>query len=390
MQWYTLLIPLFAALPLSAQFGGGPDDGHDLSRTTQSDLTGIPGGIRPLYGGGPGDGHDHLVRYASQLNGVSLLVLYAGGRGDGHDRTTAATVTLAGQSLTVLFAGGAGDGHDYLTLGGAALDGTSLAVIYAGGQDDGHDNRILYEQSLNGALLMLYAGGAGDGHERYIMPASTLDGNSLSVVYGGGFGDGYGDANNILAFIPLPLTLISFDATDHGDYVLLEWVTEDEVDTELFTIQKTVSGLNIVAVGNLAAAGYTPPGERRNYHLRDDDPWSGTTLYRLRTTDFDGVVAFSDFVSLTRKAQAGNWDFDLFPNPSTGTYFNLRPSAKAGDLRVQIFDAAGKAVATKSLTQGTADQTINLDRRLPPGAYVIRATDKLGRSRTKILLVGSR
>ncbi|MGB3798836.1 MAG: T9SS type A sorting domain-containing protein, partial [Lewinella sp.] len=311
-----------------------------------------------------------------------------GGRGDGHNQLTANAVTLGGESLTVLYAGGLDDGHDSRTLNAASLAGTSLAVLFAGGPGDGHDHRPLYGQTLNGAMLMLYGGGPDDGHDSRLLAAGDLNGNSLAVLYTGGSGDGHSHAERLLSFIPFPLTLVRFDATDHGTYVLLEWETEDEIDTDFFTIQKTRDGLALTEAGNLAAAGYTVPGERRNYQLRDEDPWTGTTLYRLRTTDFDGAEAFSDFVSLSRAGDSSQWDFDLYPNPSTGTHFQIRPGASAGRLEIQVFDKIGRLIVEKVVPAGTPVDRINLPNRLPPGSYLIRATDAGGQTRVKVLLVG--
>ena len=388
MRYLFLLSSLIAAGPICAQFSGGPDDGHDRRQTIQSDLTGVPGGIRPLYGGGPDDGHEHRTLNAVLIDGTSLLFLYGGGRDDGQDQLTVNAVTLGGESLAVLYAGGPDDGHDVRRLHLAALNGASLDVVFAGGSGDGHDYFSVYDQSPGGTTLMLYGGGPGDGHDRRIMAASDPNGNSLAVLYTGGSGDGHSQADRLLSFIPFPLTLVRFDATDHGTYVLLEWETEDEVDTDYFTVQRTTDGLDLTEVGNLAAAGFTTPGERRSYQLRDEEPLSGTSYYRLRVTDFDGAASFSDLVAVDRTDATAGWDFTLYPNPGTGTHFFLAPAGLAGRLEVTVFDSQGKRLAVETVVGDGGEQEIVLPRRLPPGTYVIRATDDRGRARVKLLLVG--
>ena len=382
------LLTGLCALPLTGQFGGGPGDGHDGRRTTQSDLTGVPAGVRPLYTGGPDDGHGHLQLTDVLTGGTGLLVLYGGGRGDGHDRQLLAASTLTGNSLTVLYAGGPADGFDLEFLPGVTSGGASVSALYTGGSGDGHTRFATYALNPGGTALTLYAGGAGDGHDRSFIAASGLSGTSLAMLYGGGFGDGHTEATNLLGFIPLPLTLVRFDATDHGTYVLLEWETEDEVDTDYFTVERTTDGVGLTEIGNLAAAGYTPPGERRTYSLPDDTPLSGTSYYRLRVTDFDGALSFSDFVAVNRESEAADWDFTLYPNPSTGTHFQLQPDAGAGRLNVQVFDNQGRRLTETPVPAGSQEQEIIFPRRLPPGSYVIRATDEAGRSRVKVLVVG--
>ncbi|WP_116108913.1 T9SS type A sorting domain-containing protein [Lewinella sp. IMCC34191] len=387
---FLLLIFLtgLCALPLTGQFGGGPGDGHDGRRTTQADLTGVPAGVRPLYTGGPDDGHGHLQLNDVVTAGTGLLVLYGGGRGDGHDRQLAAASTLTGNLLTVLYAGGPADGFDQELLPGVTAGGGSVTALYTGGTGDGHTRFATYALNPGGTALMLYAGGAGDGHDRSFIAASGLTGTSLAMLYGGGIGDGHSQAERVLSFIPFPLTLVRFDATDHGTYILLEWETEDEVDTDYFTVQRTTDGSKLDEVGNLAAAGFTLPGERRTYSLQDDAPLSGTSYYRLRVTDFDGALTFSDFVPIQRGAEATNWDFVLYPNPGTGTHFQLRPDQGAGPLTVEVYDNQGRKLTETTVPAGTQDEQIVFPRRLPPGSYLIRATDGAGRSRVKVLLVG--
>jgi hypothetical protein len=249
--------------PLLAQFGGGRGDGLDYSDSPQLTLDGVPSGLRPLYGGGPGDGVDQLTA-SFGLNGATASALYGGGRGDGFDQSSAsfglegsdlavlfggnsgdgfdqdiANVSLGGVSLNVLFGGSAGDGFDR-EAANFALNGTSIAGLYGGGVGDGFDQRLA-ALALDGTNFeALFGGGLGDGFDRNI-GAFALSGQDLSILYGGGAGDGF-DVELFDGVIPLPLTLISFDAFPEDNFVLLRWVTEDEVSTDFFTIEKTQDG----------------------------------------------------------------------------------------------------------------------------------------------------
>lgn len=406
----TLLLGL--SPPLVAQFGGGPGDGVDDSDSPQLNLDGIPSGLRPLYGGGPGDGFDQLTasvaldgqsaaaifgggrgdgadRFAGSfgLEGSDLAVLYGGSSGDGFDREIGST-SLSGVSTNVLYGGSAGDGFDRLSVN-FALDGTSIASLYGGGGGDGFDRRLA-SLALDGTQLdALFGGGAGDGFDRNT-GAFTLSGQDLAVLFGGGIGDGYDDAF-FDGVIPLPLTLISFDAFPEEDFVLLRWVTEDEVSTDFFTIEKTRDGRAFDWVGETPAAGFSEPGEQLHYNLRDEAPYQGTSFYRLKTTDFDGAISLSHLVEVNY-AQATNWGFTLFPNPNTGKHFSLRTDGVSDQqlLRLQIFDAYGKQLLERDFTSvpGGASR-FNLTRRLPAGSYLIRvAQPQTGETQAKILLVG--
>lgn len=313
-----------ATSSLSAQFAGGSGDGFANRVSIQLDLTGVPIGVRPLYSGGPGDGFDRQSASAfiaggdasqlfgggpgdgfdqsitnATLSGQEIFVLYSGGSGDGFDRN-AFTANLSGQSVTGLFMGGSGDGFDQAAAAGA-LNGQSLAGLFSGGAGDGFD-QYTFAGDLNGAMFSLYAGGAGDGFDE-ASGNFALNGQSLAVLYAGGAGDGF-DTELYLGVLPLPLTLISFDAFPRKDFVLLQWVTEDEVATDFFTIEKTQDGRDFVVVGDTDAAGESEPGERLHYEMEDGAPYNGTSFYRLQTTDLDGAISLSHLVEVNYSSDA--------------------------------------------------------------------------------------
>jgi hypothetical protein len=368
--------------------------------------------MRPLYGGGPGDGVDQLTA-SFGLNGATASALYGGGRGDGFDQSSAsfglegsdlavlfggnsgdgfdqdiANVSLGGVSLNVLFGGSAGDGFDR-EAANFALNGTSIAGLYGGGVGDGFDQRLA-ALALDGTNFeALFGGGLGDGFDRNI-GAFALSGQDLSILYGGGAGDGF-DVELFDGVIPLPLTLISFDAFPEDNFVLLRWVTEDEVSTDFFTIEKTQDGSAFAWVGETPAAGFTEPGEQLHYSMRDEAPYQGTSFYRLKTTDFDGTISLSHLVEVNY-TQATDWGFTLFPNPNTGRHFSLRTEGVTDQdpMLLQIFDANGKQMLEREFRSvpGGASR-FDLTRRLPVGSYLIRvAKPQTGETQAKILLVG--
>lgn len=398
-------------LPLSAQFSGGPGDGFTNSLIVQVTFDGIPAGVTALYRGGSGDGFDHTTNTLS-LSGIDLSGIFSGGSGDGFDQHTV-SVTLSGENLSALFGGGNGDGFDResvsLTLSGSTLTGLygggdgdgfdvssinvtltgeSLAAIFGGGNGDGFDH-LTASLALNGTSLAgLFSGGNGDGFDA-MQFSTTISGQDLAALFGGGDGDGF-DVSLYVGSIPLPLTLISFDAFPEQDYVMLKWVTEDEQATDFFTIEKTADGSSFAFVGDTDAAGFSEPGERIYYEMRDDEPYQGTSFYRLKTTDFDGVVSKSHLVEV-QYSDAADWSFNLFPNPNTGKHFSVRTEGmEAGEtMTLQVFDLTGKALFTESYLHlpGQAFR-FDLARRLPAGSYMIRLGHEALGYQAKILLVG--
>ncbi|MEO0732809.1 MAG: T9SS type A sorting domain-containing protein, partial [Bacteroidota bacterium] len=258
-------------------------------------------------------------------------------------------------------------------------------VLYAGGTGDGFD-RFSFAGVLSGEMLMLYGGGTGDGFDRD-RGSFVLNGQNLADLYGGGTGDGF-DTEIFYGVIPLPLTLVHFDAFPMKDYVLLKWQTEDEVATDFFTIEKTTDGLDFSAVGEVEAAGYSEPGERLHYEMEDHEPHTGTSYYRLRTDDFDGAISYSHLVEVTY-ATAEEWDFTIFPNPNTGRQLGFRAHGleHGSELHFEILDVQGRHLLRESFATDGSDRRFDLRKQLATGSYLIRATDAAGKTRAKVLIV---
>ncbi len=411
-----LLLPLllFCSLPVAAQYAGGEGDGFTRILIVQQSLDGTPSGIRALYLGGDGDGFDRKTGVALLIGGGGMLPIYAGGDGDGFDRALGVAQILDGGMLP-LYAGGDGDGFDRALAVAQILDGgmlplyaggdgdgfdRALAVaqildggmlpLYAGGDGDGFDQALAVAQLLDGGMLPLYAGGDGDGFDVSLLSATVLSGQTLAALFAGGDGDGF-DTEIFAGVLPLPLTLIRFDAFPGEDFVLLRWQTEDEIDTDYFTIEKTRDGLAFVEVGRTEASGFSEPGERLDYELTDHRPYAGTSFYRLRTTDLDGAIHLSHLVEVNYSAET-DWDFTVFPNPNTGRHFSVRPEGSPeGDLLVSVIDATGRLLLRETIPAGLAtSHRLDLAQRLVPGSYLIRATDARGATKAKLLLVGGR
>lgn len=405
------VIMFFFLSGLTAQYMGGDADGYTKTLIIQIDLTGIPVGAQPLYVGGNGDGFDNKV-FEGSLSG-QMVAIYKGGNGDGFD-IAVSSLSLDGQELMGLYTGGDGDGFDQhisistldgmevvgLYTGGhgdgfdleqttLSLDGVSVVGLYVGGDGDGFDS-FTFASGLMGEMLALYGGGDGDGFDQSVA-SFTLNGAPLVGLYGGGAGDGF-DVSQFSGAVPLPLTLITFEAIPEETFVLLRWVTEDELDTDFFTIEKTREGNDFTFVGEVDAAGFSEPGEQLHYNIRDEVPWDGSSFYRLKTTDFDGAIALSHLVAVNyTSGKLAEHRFELFPNPNTGKHFSLQLYGYRNDKMVyfNVLNASGRELLSGEFYPNEgAVQRFELPQKLSPGSYLIRLRSDDGIVETKILLVG--
>ncbi len=148
----------------------------------------------------------------------------------------------------------------------------------------------------------------------------------------------------------LPVSWVSFTARPVGKTVELDWVTAEETDNAGFIVERSPDGQSWVALSTRALV----------YDFVDERPLTGTSFYRIRQTDFDGTVSYSEVrqVSFTGPAVTA------YPNPFSGQLMVV--SEEADEIRVT--DLTGRTV-TSFLHRGDGAQVQGL--RLPAGVYVL-------------------
>lgn len=378
-----LSLTLLLSPVLRGQYAGGNGDGHDLYSLATALSTFDAAAV---YSGGTGDGYDMDLLFA-RLADAGQMTIFAGGNGDGHDMQ-ALMANLNNYDPGLVFAGGDGDGYDMQALM-ANLSNYDPGLVFAGGDGDGHD---MFSASLllaNYDVTQVFSGGDGDGHDM-LAAALRLSNYDATLVFSGGDGDGHDMATFAGAF--LPIRLISFEAVPHDKFVLLKWVTADEENSDFYVIERTRSGQAFDPVGQpVTAAGYSEPGERLAYELRDEDPLSGTSYYRLRSVDFDGTFALSELLPVTFD-DAPSWDYVVFPNPNAGREVNVRLQGEltGGEWTAELFDGSGRLLLRQGMVGSATDVALSLPKPLVVGQYLLRVTSERGDGRSKVLVVGRR
>lgn len=157
---------------------------------------------------------------------------------------------------------------------------------------------------------------------------------------------------------PLPVELLSFNATAENEKVNLKWVTASELNNDFFTVQHSIDGVEFTSLGNVAGQGTKQSAT--TYNFVDYSPMAGINYYRLKQTDFDGTSSYSNIIAI-------NLDLEwlLYPNPATyGTDVTIN---KKGNYAV--YNNLGVLVIKVS-------DTNKLDiSSLAPGIYTVRSSN---------------
>ncbi|MBK8807548.1 MAG: T9SS type A sorting domain-containing protein [Bacteroidales bacterium] len=148
---------------------------------------------------------------------------------------------------------------------------------------------------------------------------------------------------------PLPVSLAYFSATHTSKEVSLTWETKSELLNDYFTIEQSVDGVTFTQIAMVNGAGTksTPT----NYSFSHDVTASGIYYYRLKQTDYDGTVTYSEI-----RAVQVNESFEeivktnvlyVFPNPGKTDEITFRfVSPTFGFYNFVVSDMSGRTYAS--------------------------------------------
>ena len=175
----------------------------------------------------------------------------------------------------------------------------------------------------------------------------------------------------IAAASSLPVRLIAFNAKENKGKVDLSWTTASETNNESFTIERSVDARHFTAIYTTRGQGTS--NREHQYFTVDALPFTGANYYRLKQTDSDGKITYSEVRLVNIAGIKGT--LQIWPNPVTSSV-KLSISSTSGHLNMQVTTADGRTVLQAS---GSADKlNATLNQQLPAlsaGVYNVQVTD---------------
>lgn len=196
---------------------------------------------------------------------------------------------------------------------------------------------------------------------------------------------GFSNFGTAQSTAPLPIELLSFTGKSLGNRNLLEWITASETNNDYFTVERSATGTSFEEVTRVDGAGNS--SMLLNYSAYDNSPFAGVTYYRLKQTDFDGKFTYSGVIAVENNMNDIAID-NIYPNPTNGDINLDFITPVKGTVVVQVIDAYGKLVYTKSTEIGEGKSTLITEMsQLAQGIYTFRLTFEEGNysSITKIV-----
>ena len=188
---------------------------------------------------------------------------------------------------------------------------------------------------------------------------------------------------------PLPVDLVSFNAREENDKVLLDWQTASELNNDFFEIQRSEDGENWMVIGEVDGNGTI--NEVIEYGYTDARPLFGSSYYRLRQVDFDGQFEYSPVRSVNIQHSGRSLEVTLYPNPTTGDNINIRliSTNRRNNVKIRLIDFSGKIFLNEfvDVKKFVRDQRIIPCKKLQKGIYILEVDQNNVVSRHKIVIL---
>lgn len=179
-----------------------------------------------------------------------------------------------------------------------------------------------------------------------------------------------------LAGAPAPISLVHFSVEKEKEMdANVKWLTESEVNSEYFDLERLVNG-QWEKVSRIAAAGFSHSPQHYQFldkNLRpylSKDRWM---YYRLKMVDLDGTFAYSSIKGIAFD-HAGQWR--VYPNPITPgqeLWLQLENIHAKKAVRYQLFNLAGERIDQWQTENSVEISQHRLVSTLPAGVYLLQA-----------------
>ncbi len=337
--------------------GGGAGAGHSNNGSVAFNYGGNGGGIIFIWANNLIGNNDSIS--ANGGNGGASQSDGAGGGGAGGTIIMHVTSYIGNVAINVR--GGKGGQSD---------DGIVTGRCFGGG--GGGSGGAVYFTGSTPAVTVSIAGGAGGAE-------INRDAGCNTAVAGAAGSNGKLFANYTFprstdpagyCLLLLPTTLNHFHVQLINRLVELKWGLDHPELVKSFTIEKRTENTGWTTLANIVASDI-----RLNYLSEDPSPFPGNNFYRLKVTEKNNSVYFSE----TRKIWVDLFkqDFTIYPNPAIDKVF-VMGKFETGKM-FRVMDIAGKIVWKQELHNNLSQFELP---RLPAGLYLLQYN-----GRTKKLVI---
>ena len=171
------------------------------------------------------------------------------------------------------------------------------------------------------------------------------------------------DTNN-----PLPVELVYFKGRKSQEGITLSWQTASELNNEYFEVEVSEDGENFRTIARIAGAGTS--SRLNNYEWLHQSPYLGLNYYRLKQTDFDGSVEYSDIIVVNNDLEI-NLYLSVYPQPASKTVImEIISTDYDNDMQLVVVNTSGKVIEKIDINADQRDVTMEI-ANYKNGLYLI-------------------
>lgn len=183
---------------------------------------------------------------------------------------------------------------------------------------------------------------------------------------------------------PLPVVLVSFNATRNATNALITWATATETNSKGFEVQASTDGTAFRTLGFVSSESPNSLQAKKYKFVDTESGKFGTRYYRLHQIDLDGKDSYSPVRAVNFDGTASSTALAAYPSPFTDKLdFNLDATTVGnGVAHVQLLDMTGRIVREQNLSVQNASLTLESLNDLRAGLYIARVTLPDGSAQT--------
>jgi hypothetical protein len=250
----------------------------------------------------------------------------------------------------------------------ATLDYTNYANDFSGGH---------LEIYLDGIMQNTFVSNAGIEDDWQVVNF-TFTATSISHTLGlkgallNGSSRGAIVIDNSFCISPLPIELTKFIAEKQLANTQLSWESTSETNSDSFTIERFSNDKTWSAITTIEAI--ENPSTHHQYEFLDMHVPQQMLYYRLKQTDFNGSISYSNILTVDHMTTSEDDDILVFPNP---TVDYLTVSCKKFS-HLSIINQFGQPIDLTSIIISKTDNQIKIDvTSITNGIYMILNGNKI-------------
>ena len=164
----------------------------------------------------------------------------------------------------------------------------------------------------------------------------------------------------------LPITWVSFTVKKQGQSAIVNWSTATEQNSKDFIVQHSMDGVSWTTTAILSAAGNS--SSLRNYMYVHNNPGKGYHYYRVKQTDLDGKISYSEvrMINLSGEEAA----FTMAGNKINNGVLQLQVHQTT---TISMYEVNGKLLWIKQFTSGLKSIDVSSYAK---GVYLLNAEGK--------------